>query len=159
MCKCHTINKSTPEILDRVGVPYLKALSVIAHSKLHLFPTTQIIFFIFRKRSTVTTYIYNNSLENSMFLEREILRCWELIFAGENLFTPVLNKISCPRLSVKIVLISCWNVFNLIPLEKYGFLQESYESILKIQILKSLRAPSTWRSCIFMNHLSKRSLF
>ena len=30
--------------------------------------------------------------------------------------TTVLNKVSCPRLSVKIALISYWNDFSLIPL-------------------------------------------
>ena len=42
-------------------------------------------FCIFRKNFTVITYLYNNSLGNSIFLEREaILCCSELIIASDN---------------------------------------------------------------------------
>ena len=42
----------------------------------------------------------------------------------------------------KIVLISYWKDFSLIPMGEMCFLQESFEKILKNQILKILRAPS-----------------
>ena len=42
---------------------------------------------IFGENSIVITYLYNNSLRNSIFLEKETILCyWELIFASKNLF-------------------------------------------------------------------------
>ena len=42
-------------------------------------------FCIFRENYTVLNYIYNNSLGNNIFLEKEtIICCWELIIAGDN---------------------------------------------------------------------------
>ena len=42
-------------------------------------------FFILRENSTLINYLYNNSLGNNIFLEREtILCCWELKIAGDN---------------------------------------------------------------------------
>ena len=44
----------------------LKGLAVIVHSKLHFFPNPPIFFCIFRENFTVITYLYNNSLRNSI---------------------------------------------------------------------------------------------
>ena len=50
-----------------------------------LFFQTPRLFCIFTENSTVITYLYNNSLGNSIFLEREkILCCWEFNIAGDN---------------------------------------------------------------------------
>ena len=48
-------------------------------------------FFIFRNKFTMINYMYmNNSLGNSIFLERQtVLYCWELFIAGGNKFKPV----------------------------------------------------------------------
>ena len=40
-----------------------------------LFSKPQILFCIFRENFTVITYLYNNSLGNSIFLERETILC------------------------------------------------------------------------------------
>ena len=63
---------------------------MILNSKLHFFLNSQVFFCIFRQNFTVINYLYNSSLGNSIFLEREtILSCWELIFASENKFKPM----------------------------------------------------------------------
>ena len=75
----------------------LKGQSVMVYSKLHFFPNPLIFIFfiylfffcIFGENSTVITYLYNNFLGNSIFLERETILCWwELISVGNNEFKP-----------------------------------------------------------------------
>ena len=75
LCASHLVIKGT--ISDR---PFQTSL----------FSDPQIFFFfcIFRENLTVITYLYNNSLGNSIFLETETILCsWELI-AGNNWFKP-----------------------------------------------------------------------
>ena len=60
--------------------------------------TLDFFFYISSENSTVITYLNNNSLGNSIFLERKrILCCWELIVTGDNKSKPfflVINQLT-----------------------------------------------------------------
>ena len=75
--------------INSVDVTQIKVninrMLVIVHSKFHIFPNRR-FFCIFRDNITVITYLYNNSLGNCIFLERETILCccWELTIATDN---------------------------------------------------------------------------
>ena len=103
---------------------HLKGLSMIVHCKLQFFSEPQ-YFFAYLENFTVITYLNNNSLGNSILLARKtILCCWELIFASENLFKPVLLVSNHLHFDDLVYLSSCdgnFSIFSLSFLQKYCY--------------------------------------